>query len=69
MTAPITTVNKAAAIVNVDGTPTQYFFTWLRKIGGAFQGGQSVTITTYGPHTNGSQTFVNGVLTKQTPAT
>ena len=45
------------------------WYGWFVKVSSLFNKGFSGTVTTYGPHTNGSMTYVNGVLTSQTPAT
>jgi hypothetical protein len=63
-------------LITAEGLPTAYFFSWLSLLYSLLQGtlgkGFSGTVTTAkltGGGTNGSITFVNGVVTSQVPAT
>lgn len=59
-------------IANPDGTPTQDLIAWMNAVNNLLGKGFTGTIATAkltGGGANGSMTFVNGVLTAQTPAT
>jgi hypothetical protein len=65
-------LTKGTTLIDRMGVATQYFFNWLALVQSLFDQGYSGTITTAAltnTGTQGSMTFMNGVLISQTAAT
>jgi hypothetical protein len=75
MTLKSSNIQRVAELVSQDRRATVYFWQWLTALwlqvnpGPTLFSGTITTAKLTGGGANGSMTFVNGILTSQTPAT